>query len=182
MTRTQPIKLVACAMLAGLLAVPGIAYGDDDDDDDNEVEFRTRLSGAEEVPPIGGDTGGRFTVRFNSSLTTAEYRLRVNEGERITQAHLHCAPRGANGPVVAFLAGFHPLGWDVDGKWISNATLTDANIIQGVTPSATCPAGISDLADLAAEMDNGNIYVNVHSVASPAGVVRGQVAATDDDD
>lgn len=180
MTRMRPTRLVACAMLAGLLAVPGVVYGDDDDDDGDEIEFRTRLSGAEEVPPISSDTTGSFRVQFNGALTSAEYRLRVNEGERLTQAHLHCAPRGANGPVVAFLAGFHAPGWDVDGKWISNAALTDANIIQS-TPSATCPVGIDDLADLADAMDNGYIYVNVHSVANPAGEVRGQVAATDDD-
>lgn len=178
MTCMHPMKLVACTMLAGLLAVPGAVYGDDDE----EAEFRARLSGAEEVPPVGSDTGGRFRVRFNDSLTSAEYQLRVNEGERVTQAHLHCAPRGSNGPVVVFLAGFHALGWDIDGKWISNATFTDDNVLQGATPSATCPETIDDLADLAAAMDNGNIYVNVHSVANRGGEVRGQVVATDDDD
>ncbi len=182
MTRMRPMKLVACTMLAGLLAVPGIVYGDDDDDDDLEVKFGARLSGAEEVPAVDTDTSGRFRVRFNGALTSGEYRLRVNEGQRVTQAHLHCAPRGANGPVVVFLAGLHDRGWDVDGKWINNATVTDANVIQGATPSATCPEDIDDLADLVAAMDNGNIYVNVHTRARPSGEVRGQVAAKDDDD
>lgn len=177
MTRMHSLKLLACTMLAGLLAVPGAVYGDDDE----EVEFRARLSGGEEVPPVDSDTSGRFKVQFDGALTSGEYRLRVNDGERVTQAHLHCGPRGANGPVVVFLAGRHDPGWDVDGKWISNATITDANVIQG-TPSGACPETIVDLTDLVRAMDNGNVYVNVHSRANPGGEVRGQVAAADDDD
>jgi len=66
----------------------------------------------------------------------------------VTQAHLHCARAGVNGPVVVFLAGFHDKGWNVDGKWVSNASLTIANII-----NTTCGATVSELA---AAMRAGN--------------------------
>ena len=49
--------------------------------------------------------------------------VKENAGVRITQAHIHCAPAGVNGPVVVFLAGLHAAGLDVDGKWVSNATI-----------------------------------------------------------
>lgn len=138
-------------------------------------EATAELSGDEEVPPVATDTGGKFEIEFDRP-GAAEIELVVDEGTRITQAHLHCAPRGENGPVVAFLAGFHALGWDVDGEWVGNTSLSDANIIAGATPSATCPDTIETLDDLIAAIGNGNVYVNVHSVANPAGEVRGQLA------
>ena len=63
-----------------------------------------------------------------------------------------------------FLAGNHESGWDVDGKWISNATITDDNVI-----NAHCGATLSDVLEQARI---GNVYVNVHSKDHPAGVIR----------
>ncbi|MFZ2168552.1 MAG: CHRD domain-containing protein [Methylococcaceae bacterium] len=135
--------------------------------------FKATLSGDEEVPPVVTDTTGKFDLQLNKAETEAEFSLRVNDGVRIRQAHLHCAPIGVNGPIVAFLAGDNAAGYDVDGKWISNATLTDTSI-----SNPACGATISALA---ASMRAGNVYVNVHSVANPSGAIRGQVEAAGDD-
>lgn len=129
--------------------------------------LRTDLRGENEVPPIDTNTRGRFLLHVDPDGVSAEYSLHVTDGERITQAHLHCAPAGANGPVVVFLAGLHAQGWDVDGRWIGNATLTDANVVN--------PACGATLAEVLEQARIGNVYVNVHSVAQPAGVVRGQL-------
>jgi hypothetical protein len=136
--------------------------------------FKAQLRGANEVPPVVTDTNGRFEVSVNRTETAAEYTLRINNGVRITQAHFHCGPEGVNGPVIVFLAGFRPEGWDVDGKWISNATITDANVI-----NTTCGA---TLEAIFAQARSGNVYVNAHSVEHPGGVVRGQLLPTDDKD
>ena len=93
--------------------------------------FQARLSGANEVPPVATDTAGRFEALVSSDQIDAEYTLRVDSGVRVTQSHFHCGRAGANGPVIVFLAGFHAPGWDVDGKWVSNATITDANVVLG---------------------------------------------------
>ena len=53
--------------------------------------------------------------------------------------------------------------------------MTDENVLIGNTPSATCPEEITNLVDLVDAMFNGNIYVNVHTVANPDGEVRGQL-------
>ncbi|MFO1351582.1 MAG: CHRD domain-containing protein [Gammaproteobacteria bacterium] len=145
---------------------------------DDGPEFRARMSGDEEVPPIETDTRGRFQIEFKRDFTTAEFQLRIDDGRRVTQAHIHCAPQGTNGPIVAFLAGFHEKGWDVDGKWV-RATLTDANII---APAAggPCPNTIANLSDLAKAMADGHAYVNAHTIANPTGEVRGQIIADDD--
>src|SRR5438093_7576139 len=90
--------------------------------------FQARLTGNEEVPAVATDTTGRFEILVNKDVTAGEYTLRVDSGVRVTQSHFHCGPAGVNGPVIVFLAGFRGEGWDVDGKWVSNATITDANI------------------------------------------------------
>lgn len=83
----------------------------------------------------------------------------------VAGAHIHCAPAGANGPVVAFLAAPVPGGFD--GKVDVGATLTNANII-----NPACGATVAELLDA---MAAGDTYVNVHSPAFPGGEVRGQI-------
>ena len=89
---------------------------------DGKSEFAARLSGAEEVPPVVTDTTGKVEIEFNEDETKAEYELSVRKGIRVTQSHIHCAPKGVNGPIVVFLAGFHNRGWDVDGSWTVSYT------------------------------------------------------------
>ena len=146
---------------------------------DGKSEFAARLSGAEEVPPVVTDTTGKVEIEFNEDETKAEYELSVRKGIRVTQSHIHCAPKGVNGPIVVFLAGFHNRGWDVDGSWIENATVTDANVIPPPAGS-TCPHVITNLRDLAAAIRAGDTYVNVHTVAHPGGEVRGQLKSEDE--
>ena len=157
-------KLLAALVLV-LVAVAPAAWADE--------TFKATLSGDQEVPPVVTDTTGKFKLQFNKAETEAEITLTVTDGVRIRQSHLHCAPVGINGPIVAFLAGDNAAGYNVDGKWISNATLTDTSISN--------PACGATLSALAASMRAGNVYVNVHSVAKPGGVIRGQVEPTGDD-
>ena len=157
---TRSITFVTIA----LLACTSTAVADD--------TFKARLSPDQEVDPatpITEDTTGKFEIEFNRTLTAGEYVLRVQRGERITVAHLHCGFAGQNGPVIVFLAGPNDRGWDVDGKWISNATVTDANVVLTTTP---CGATLATIAEAAKA---GRVYVNVHSLAHPGGVTRGQL-------
>lgn len=135
--------------------------------------FKAKLSGDQEVPPVATDTTGKFKLQLDQTETQAEFTLSVSDGARIRQAHLHCGALGVNGPIVVFLAGDNAAGYDVDGKWISNATVTDTSISN--------PACGATLSALAAAMRAGEVYVNVHSVASPGGVIRGQLELTSDD-
>jgi hypothetical protein len=160
----RPIPLALAALL---LAAPAAWAGDK-----NHDTFKARLSGEQEVPPVVTDSTGRFKIEFNKDHTEAEMTLSVNDGEGITQAHLHCAPVGVNGPFVVYVAGLNAAGYDVDGKWISNAIATDASIVN--------PACGATLADLATSIQDGRVYVNVHSLAYPSGVIRGQLEPDDD--
>ena len=134
----------------------------------NETFFAD-LSGDQEVPPNASPTTGKFQIHFSKDYSEAEFTLRVDDGTQLFMAHLHCAPAGSNGPVVVWLAGQHPApgGWNVDGKWVSNTIVNNSNIV-----NAACGA---DLAGLAAAMQAGSVYVNVHSRTNPGGEARGQI-------
>ncbi len=168
MMRHGTTILFAPAALAALLAVPGLAQADG-------WKFEARLEGAQEVPPVVTETTGKFEIEFDETFNSAEFELKVKDGVAILQAHLHCAPAGRNGPVVVFLSGLIPGGFDVDGD-LAEFTLTDANVAAvGANCVPSIGMAITSLADLAVAADHGNIYANVHSVARPGGVVRGQL-------
>jgi hypothetical protein len=169
----KPIKLIAI-ILALLVFVSGVVFAQGSGDGGRK--FAARLAGVNEVPAVTTDTSGRAIIKFNKTFTEAEFSLNVRKGVRITQAHIHCGAAGVNGPIIVFLAGFHAPGWDVDGNWINNTTVTNANVVN------TTSACGSTLADLAQAMRDGNMYVNAHSVTNPGGEVRGQLAAGGDDD
>ena len=167
--RISVMRILAPAVLAALFAAPGVAYGDG-------WEFEAELEGAQEFPVfVDTDTTGEIEVEFNETFTEAEFELKVSDGEAIIAAHLHCAPAGQNGPVVVHLFGFVPGGFDVDGD-LAEFTLTDANVTAvGADCVPSIGMAINNLDDLAQAMEDGNIYANVHSVANPAGEVRGQL-------
>jgi hypothetical protein len=152
------------AMIAIVMALSGVAQGGSRTS--NEADFRAELSGANEVPPVDTNTTGeaRFIVRDD----TIDFELEIINADSIlgvAGAHIHCAPAGENGPVVAFLAGAVPGGFD--GSVEVKATLTVANIV-----NQSCGA---DIAELVESMSNGDAYVNVHSPDHPGGEARGQI-------
>lgn len=133
--------------------------------------FKANLTGDQEVPPVATESTGKAFLRLNKAQTEIEIQLHVNDGVRITQSHIHCASAGVNGPIIIFLAGLHAAGLDIDGKWVSNATIKNSSIVNTLCGST--------VAAIAQQMRSGNTYVNVHSVTNPSGVIRGQIASAD---
>jgi hypothetical protein len=160
-------------MLAALLAVSSLAYGD------KGLRFEATLSGAQEVPTVATETTGEIKVNFDEGLTQAEFELSVFNGEGVSVAHFHCERPGRNGPVVIFLFGpVDPI--DVDGE-LAEGTLTNAGFLPagaGAGPM-DCPAligrPINNIASLAFAMRDGLIYANVHTGLHPGGEARGQL-------
>src|SRR5262245_49866095 len=110
-------RLIAVGTAALILTAAPVARAGD--------TFKAELIGENEVPPVTDQgTTGKFTIQFNRDVTAGEFKLVVNKGVQITQAHFHCGAAGVNGPVIVFLAGLPtpPGAWDVDGQWVSNAT------------------------------------------------------------
>lgn len=128
--------------------------------------FRAHCQGRQEVPEV--ETRGQCQANFKllPDDSGLQYRLIVAGVADATQAHIHLAPAGQNGPVVAFLFGFVPEGQTVEGT-LAQGVITDDDLV-GPLAGAT-------LEDLVAELEAGNAYVNVHTLANPPGEVRGQI-------
>lgn len=134
----------------------------------NAINFNVSLSGDNEATPVVTDTSGTAILHVDRSLSEIRIKLTVRNGDAAlgaAGAHFHCAPAGENGPVVAFVAGSFPPGYD--GDFELRATLTDDSIIN--------PACGANIMELVGSMLDGNVYLNVHSTDHPGGVIRGQV-------
>lgn len=135
--------------------------------------FRAHLNGGAEVPSVDTNAQGQAIVQLSKDESSLYYKLIAANIEGVTQAHIHCGPPDANGPVVVFLFGFNADGVAPNGI-LSEGSATDAEVIAR-PDSAVCPGGVSDLADVISQIRAGNAYVNVHTLANPAGEVRGQL-------
>ena len=138
----------------------------------NKVQAGALASGDQEVPPVSPtDTSASVELKFDKQLTKVKYELNIENGVAVTQSHLHCGPVGVNGPIVAFLFGKIDAGVDFDDDKVKG-TIVDANI-----QDQNCGTGtINSVASLLEAIQDGFIYLNVHTLAHPGGEVRGQVS------
>ena len=115
-------KFYICSLITAVIFLgSGIANAD--------KEFRAELSGVEEVPPVDTDTTGKAEFEVDDDSEEIEFELEIKKAVDIlgaVGAHIHCAPKGENGPIIADLAGIIRGGFE--GKVEISATLTDANI------------------------------------------------------
>ena len=66
--------------------------------------FRAHLTGDQEVPPVETRAQGQIILHLSKDGTVLSYKLIVANIEGVTQAHLHLAPAGVNGPQAGFLS------------------------------------------------------------------------------
>ena len=102
------------------------------------------------------------------------------EGDVVTRLHFHCNVAGANGPIALGL--IDTINPDFDNS--DNVTLIGYRIFGTVTnddfpATDVCVDNvgrpINNLVSLAAAIDEGLVYWNLHTDACPAGELRGQV-------
>ena len=140
--------------------------------------FRTHLSGDEEVPVRLTNAQGQATFKLSDDGTELSYKLIVANIDNVVQAHIHLAQPGVNGNIVVFLYDLVPPGGGRSDGVLAEGTITSANLINDL-------AG-QPLSALVAQMEAGNAYVNVHTndgVAPantgpgdfPGGEIRGQI-------
>lgn len=137
------------------------------------LNFVAPLSGNQEVPPVATRASGLAKFKLSKDGTEFSYKLNVANIDGVTQAHIHCGAAGVNGPVVAFLFGFNPVGGSVNGT-LAEGTITAADVIAR-PDSPECPGGVADFDELIETMKAGNTYANVHTLANPPGEIRGQI-------
>ena len=140
--------------------------------------YRTHLRGAQEEPVRDTRAQGQAVFRLAADGTELHYRLIVANIENVVAAHIHVAPEGVNGPVVAFLYGNVPPAGGSQNGVLATGTITSDDL---VGPLAGMP-----LDSLIEVIEAGNAYVNVHTNDGvdppntgpgdfPGGEVRGQI-------
>jgi len=109
--------------------------------------FAFGLDGGQQVPPDETEASGNCTADLDAAATVLSVQC-THDVAQPTDAHIHNAPFGVNGPVIfTFPSSASPLSGD--------APLTPTQV---------------------AEFAAGFLYVNVHSVESVTGEIRGQIA------
>jgi hypothetical protein len=133
--------------------------------------YDATLSGQNEVPPVESSATGEaeFTAPANDTI---KYRINVTGIMNASGAHIHMAKEGENGDIIADLLNT-PTSKEKDTAYgmIFRGNLTDSSL-KGAMQGKT-------IDDLAAAMDSGDTYVNVHTAENPDGEIRGQIANTD---
>lgn len=144
----------------------------------DETNFVAHLSAREEVPSSASLAQGQAIFHLSADGTQLDYTLIAANIDNVVFAHIHLAPAGVNGPVVAFLFGPVGAGGGRFSGVVAEGTITADDL---VGPLAGQP--FTALVDAVL---TGNTYVNVHTndgVAPggtgpgdlPAGEVRGQI-------
>src|SRR5687767_435751 len=139
------LALLAAGVVVVLAAQPG----------SNPPDFLTGLSGADEVPLRVTDATGNAKFQINDAQTAIDYTLKVEAINNVVAAHIHLAPAGVNGPIVAFLFGTAPVGGGPVEGTLATGTITQANLIG--------PLAGQSLSVLIQAMSTGGTYVNVHT-------------------
>ncbi|MEX2566364.1 MAG: CHRD domain-containing protein [Cyclobacteriaceae bacterium] len=139
---------------------------------DFKPNYGAFLTGREEVPEV--DAPGSGTAKFEVSMdgSAIHYEIKVANTKEIRVGHIHLAPFGQNGGVVVTLLQFsEPTG--LENGLIAQGTITEADLSGQLEGES--------LSTLVSAMDNGNAYVNIHTVSFPGGEIRGQISMIQED-
>jgi len=160
-------QLVATLFTVALAVAP--ALGAAMDDGVTSTKFNVLLSPSHQVPPLEGiDISGKATIEFNVKrangnvmMVVADFHVdwRAGQMEELRAMHIHMGKAGMNGGIV------------IDTSLGAQAAATSGAIFRQV--KITDAAGIATVMDIMA--NPGDYYLNLHSVSSPPGVLRGQL-------
>jgi CHRD domain/PEP-CTERM motif len=143
------------------------------------VTFVGQLAGANEVPPIASLGMGLATVVLDPTAQTIQVNATFSGlTSNDTAAHIHCcAPLGTNAGVATTVPAFpgFPLG-------VTSGTYSSV-VFDLTQPTIYNPAfvalegGTIPLAEAAliAGIQNGQTYLNIHTMINPGGEIRGQL-------
>ncbi len=145
--------------------------------------YATKLVGESEVPPVSTDAYGLAQYAYDGGAGKLGFVHLFSLHQReIVAAHLHLGAKGENGPVVASL-----FGDDGPSDTLRRARRAERTLyvsaLQGVLTAGnlTGPLQGRPLDALVRAIDEGNVYVNVHTRTYPDGEIRGQLYASGSD-
>ena len=131
------------------------------------VTYVAFLSGNQEVPAVAAVGAAQGTFTLNKEKTEISYQLVVANTDKIRFAHIHLAPAGQNGPIVAdLLETQNPSTGLINGE-LAKGTIKAEDL--------TGPLAGKPLSDLIQALETGSAYANIHTDRFPAGELRGQI-------
>ena len=150
-------------------------------EDDRGNKVSAKVEPRNEVPAVSSPASGRFRATIDDAAQTIDYEFTFDGLQaNILQSHIHFAQPNVNGAIVVWLCGTAtnpgPAGTQpcVQSGTISG-TITPANILTVTTQGIAT----GEFAELVAAIRAGLTYVNVHTVQSPGGEMRGQLRVRD---
>ena len=158
--------ILPMVLVLGLTQFAPVSAGDKD----GEKVFVAELSGASEVPKRDTDAKGTARIRLNDDGDRMEFVVEVEGIRNVKAAHMHLGKAGVNGPVIAWLYPSSPPERLIEGDFrgvLGRGDLRKNDLIG--------PMSGKSLDDLAREIRNGNVFVNVHTNQNPDGEIRGQL-------
>ena len=156
MMKVLILGVLIAVVATGVIGLPALGVG---------ATYKAMLSGTKEVPAVMTPAMGEATFMLSPDGTMLTYTLTVSNITNVTASHIHLAPAGVNGAVVVGLFGGGKVG-TFTGV-LAEGTITSANLGGSL-------AGMP-LSALIDQMNAGNTYVNVHTMANPGGEIRGQI-------
>jgi hypothetical protein len=166
-------RMVGFVFVLGLVAV-GVAVAG------VNRNWSTHAKGSLEVPARDTSAQAQAIFHLSEDGTELQFKLIASNIENVVQAHIHAGVPGVNGPIGVFLYGLVPPGGGRTDGVLSQGTITADDFVVGG------PFDGLSVADLAAMMDAGQAYVNVHTNDGvgaintgpgdfPGGEVRGDI-------
>ena len=156
--------LITLLVLMTLLATMGTALASE-----SSTVYRTGLSS--EPAGSGSDAHGNAVFMFKDDGSQMKYKLVINGLDDLTMAHIHvAADPGGDGPPVLWLYPDGPPPSLIPGTF--NGLLGSRTVTPG---DLTGAAGVASFEDLKSAIEEGRAYVNVHTLAFPAGEIRGTI-------
>lgn len=157
--RRSVVVLIVLALLGGV--APATAQSPEN--------FRAHLSGDEEVPEVDTDAQGEGVFQLSRDGEELSFRVNAANLEGAIMAHLHVGERGENGPVGVWIRPEEPPPHDpidVDGVYATGSVTEDDFV---------GPLEGESMEDLIREIEEGRIYLNVHTQEHRGGEIRGQL-------
>ena len=163
-------SLAAAIGVVGALALGGAVLA-------GTTQYRSEPVGTFEVPTATESSAeASFKLKLAPDGESARFDLKITEPiDNVTMSHLHLAEAGVNGGIVVWLYPAAPppvippppIPGTTEGR-LASGTITAANLVGPL-------AGNWD--DFVAALEEGRIYVNVHTSEFPGGEIRDQVHA-----
>ena len=120
------------------------------------TEYHADLSGSTAAT-------GTFAATVDVAAGTVTYTLTVPSIQATTQAHIHAGAEGESGPVIVPL--FAAEGGSANSINVSG-TFGVADLVGPYE---------GDLIGFVTAINDGTLYVNIHTEANPPGEIRGQI-------